>query len=602
MRLAPQFAETVEDHDRVVDRESDDREQRGDDIKADLEVVDERPTEERRHVVRDRQAGDRHEDVVNEGHDCRQTEGDVLEPQPDVEHDHPQAGQEGINRRDLRVPGHLPTDRVGRKVDRRAGQIALHLPEDTRRRLGVHAGGERPGFVRLRAGHGAGGLDGKRHRPHSFSRQGGLDLLPQRGLIDLRGEGERRGRPGGFGGLSFGGRGRSDIRKRHLVGEEAVREHRLERPLHLGDVTQRRVDLKPGLRFSVDGHRTHCRVGERLDGLPDVGDVRSLPRLEGHLDARAAGEVDVEEALPTLGRSGQAGEDEQRRTEDRRPHPADELVVRHPEDPAHVELANPAVPLGEIEHHAGAEHGREQVEEEAEDEGDGKALQLIGADEEQDNTGDDRRQVGVEDRREGPLEAVADRHPQGRAAVGLLTHAFVDEHVGIDRHADREHEPREAGEGERRLDRDHQGDDEDDVEEHREIGHEAGEAVVGEHEGEDDDRCQEHRPGPGADRVGTELRADPLFADRLAVEGGRQAAGIEDADERLDVALFEVAGDLPVRRDRAADRRSGEEDAVEDDPQPAGETVGRIGEIAAGEDTEQAGAGRIEREVHARCE
>ena len=45
----------------------------------------------------------------------------------------------------------------------------------------------------------------------------------------------------------------------------------------------------------------------------------------------------------------------------------------------------------------------------------------------------------------------------------------------------------------------------------------------------------------GANRVVAQLGADPLLADRLGPQRGRQAAGVEHAHQHFDVLLGEVA-------------------------------------------------------------
>ena len=83
--LAADFADAVEDHDRVVDRVADDRQQRGHDRQADLEIIDQQKAEERRQVFAERQEPDRDQHVVDQGQHGRDAEHRVLKPNPDVE-------------------------------------------------------------------------------------------------------------------------------------------------------------------------------------------------------------------------------------------------------------------------------------------------------------------------------------------------------------------------------------------------------------------------------------------------------------------------------------------------------------------------------------
>ncbi len=68
-----------------------------------------------------------------------------------------------------------------------------------------------------------------------------------------------------------------------------------------------------------------------------------------------------------------------------------------------------------------------------------------GAEGEQRHAGDQRRDVGVEDGGEGALVALVDRDLRRGAVAQFLAHALVDQHVGVDRHAERERDGGEAG-------------------------------------------------------------------------------------------------------------------------------------------------------------
>ena len=95
----------------------------------------------------------------------------------------------------------------------------------------------------------------------------------------------------------------------------------------------------------------------------------------------------------------------------------------------------------------------EQADDQADREADAEALELVVADDVEDDGGEDTRQVGVDDGREGPVVAVADGHRQVRPAFAFLAEPLVDEHVGIDRHAEHEHEAGQAGQREGTLPR-----------------------------------------------------------------------------------------------------------------------------------------------------
>src|SRR5713226_146604 len=115
----------------------------------------------------------------------------------------------------------------------------------------------------------------------------------------------------------------------------------------------------------------------------------------------------------------------------------------------------PAHPGGQ--QHAGEDGGGEQMGEQAERQRGGKAADRAGAETEQQDAGDQRGQIGIDDRGQRPLIAGGERAERRAAVLLLLAHALVDQHVGIDRHADGEHEARDAGQGERGAEDRHAG-------------------------------------------------------------------------------------------------------------------------------------------------
>ena len=95
------------------------------------------------------------------------------------------------------------------------------------------------------------------------------------------------------------------------------------------------------------------------------------------------------------------------------------------------------------------------------------------------------------------------------------------------------------------------------------------------------------------------MRADLLLADGILRQCSRQAAGIEHADQKLDVGLLEAAGDLAVARDRTADRRGRQQHIIQQNTEATGEPVGWVWQILTGERAEQGRSLGIEREIDA---
>ena len=59
----------------------------------------------------------------------------------------------------------------------------------------------------------------------------------------------------------------------------------------------------------------------------------------------------------------------------------------------------------------------------------------------------------------------------------LFADALVDQHVGVHRHADGEHDAGDAGQRQRRAEQRQRADDQDDVEDQRDVGEEAEQPV-----------------------------------------------------------------------------------------------------------------------------
>ena len=96
--------------------------------------------------------------------------------------------------------------------------------------------------------------------------------------------------------------------------------------------------------------------------------------------------------------------------------------------------------------------------------------------------GDEGGDVGIDDGRQGAREAGVEGGDRTASGAHFLAQTFVDEHVGIDRHADGEHDAGDAGQRQRRIEERQDTEDHGDVDGHRDIGENAEQAVGGEHE------------------------------------------------------------------------------------------------------------------------
>ncbi len=95
--------------------------------------------------------------------------------------------------------------------------------------------------------------------------------------------------------------------------------------------------------------------------------------------------------------------------------------------------------------------GGEQRRGNAHGDGHGKALHRAGAEDEQHYVGEEGCRVGIEDRVVGASETVLERRKRRAAEALFLADAFVDQDVGVHRHAERQQNARHARQGQRRL-------------------------------------------------------------------------------------------------------------------------------------------------------
>ena len=141
-------------------------------------------------------------------------------------------------------------------------------------------------------------------------------------------------------------------------------------------------------------------------------------------------------------------------------------------------------------------------------------------------------------------EAGVDRGDRRAAGAHLLADALVDQHVGIDRDADGEHDAGDAGQRQRRVEQRQHAEDHRDVDRDRDVGEQAEQAVG--HQHEDDHHAPRRRKTtvlPLAIEVLAEAGADGALLDDG--ERRRQRAGAQQDGEVVGALHGEVAGNLP---------------------------------------------------------
>src|SRR5437870_10942092 len=152
----------------------------------------------------------------------------------------------------------------------------------------------------------------------------------------------------------------------------------------------------------------------------------------------------------------------------------------------------------------GGDDGREHTDRHTDRERDREAFDQRGAKEVQDEAGNQRRDVGIADRRPGAVDAGFHRRPERAAGTQLFLDTFEDQHVGVDRHTDREDEAGETRECQRDAEELEDGQRDAGIEEQRDAGHNTRQPVVEEHEQDDDRQSKGTGQQAQLDRRGTQ--------------------------------------------------------------------------------------------------
>ena len=189
-------------------------------------------------------------------------------------------------------------------------------------------------------------------------------------------------------------------------------------------------------------------------------------------------------------------------------------------------------------------------------------------------------------------EAGVDRRDRGAPAAQFLADALVDQHVGVDRDADGEHDAGDAGQRQRGVEQRQDAEDHGDVDGDRDVGEHAEQPVGHQHEHDDQDRADIGREFALFDRVLAEAGTDGALLDDG--ERRRQRAGAQQDREIIGLLHREIAGDLPLPAgDRLLDDRRRDHLVVEHDRK-------RLLDMLGGRLREFARARRVELERHDR--
>src|SRR5574343_1369326 len=227
---------------------------------------------------------------------------------------------------------------------------------------------------------------------------------------------------------------------------------------------------------------------------------------------------------------------------------------------------------------------------------DREAAHRAGAEEEQGEAGDQRGDVGVENGPESAFVALRNRGLRWHAGAQFLSDALVDQHVGVDGPAERQCDGGDAGQGQRGLQERQDGNQEQQVRGQGQHRNHTEHLIVKDHEDGDCREAPHRRVEALADVLGTERRADGAFLDD--VHRRSQRTGAQQQGGVVGFHGGHATGDLhAAAADFVADHRRGDHFALALFDEQDGHA---LIDVLEGDVAEDAGAGRVERQVNGR--
>src|ERR1700733_5986510 len=192
-----------------------------------------------------------------------------------------------------------------------------------------------------------------------------------------------------------------------------------------------------------------------------------------------------------------------------------------------------------VEDHARNEYGGEQVGQQTEGEGHGKPFDRAGSEQEQNRRRDDRGHVGIDDRNPGMTETLIHGRRRRLSVTQFFPNALENQHIRVHAHADGENHSRDPGQGQHGVEVAHEAEQDDEVQQERDIGVDSSRAIVDQHEDQDGKHADNRRPNPGADRIGAERRPHGALFEIL--DACRQSTGAQDHGQVLGLLLVHAA-------------------------------------------------------------
>ena len=196
---------------------------------------------------------------------------------------------------------------------------------------------------------------------------------------------------------------------------------------------------------------------------------------------------------------------------------------------------------------------------------DGKTADLVSTDHVEHHGHQQRGDIGIDNRGEGPAKAILNGHADRSPTPLFLTNPFKNQHIRINGHSDRQHQASQAGQRESGLDEDHHPHHQHQVQQQANHSHDAREPVVTDHEDDNRDGCDPDGRHSLLLHVAAQSGRNRQFADRLLLQRDFECTGLEYTDQLVDLFTGEITRDLTAATDAFVERRGGEHLSVEND-------------------------------------
>ena len=202
--------------------------------------------------------------------------------------------------------------------------------------------------------------------------------------------------------------------------------------------------------------------------------------------SRAADEIDVEPRRAADQEHGQADHSENDRGGEpviANPHEVDVIAVQEIRQPlVHAQLPQPAFRLPEVEQQTGHVQRGEERNHQSGREADAEPFKLIVAEGVKHDGRENAGQVSIENRRERAVVAVAQGQGQAGPPFAFFAQSLVNQHVGVNGHAQGEDKAGQSRQREGGVDEHHECDRQQQVGEQCDAGDQPGEPVIDQHE------------------------------------------------------------------------------------------------------------------------